>query len=509
MWGSKMKSTSLTLFLDGLQDFISINEDDLSALLVDAIQNQEDLLFLKLGILYYEQNKLYMAIFCLQNGQNSILHDGYQVYKQWMLQSIAQKLGVLFETVIASPNLVGMYYFQKFKVEQTTQIIKKPESMDYYLYDYRDDDLEIIYYRNKQDAMVSMTLIKAQGEALLIDCGSYVNEDGRECQIEDLEAFLTSNGVNKEMVVGFVLTHAHLDHYGSINRLLHYFDYRMKLYTTPLTIRLLEISNGSIHLNRFYPFPYGKTLRIGHFKGIFHPAGHIPGALSLELESNNRRLFFTGDYSLHKTYGNEVVDFNKINTIDTLVLETTYGNKKEQLIPLDEKKKILKQILMGSMGERKTLFFPALAVGRTQDILVLLDSFNIKCRVLVCGFAVQVTDFYRKELELNFEFIDLDYQAQFNKELISNYDVIIASSGMLEVGSTSHQMARNMMRDDRFIVVQTGYIPQTNRLLKELKRNNGFVEISLSAHAQYEDLIETINQLKPKVVVQIHGEGIK
>ena len=35
-----------------------------------------------------------------------------------------------------------------------------------------------------------------------------------------------------------------------------------------------------------------------------------------------------------------------------------------------------------------------------------------------------------------------------------------------------------------------------------------FFEIGISAHATYNQLIYTVNQIKPKVLVQVHGEGI-
>ena len=39
--------------------------------------------------------------------------------------------------------------------------------------------------------------------------------------------------------------------------------------------------------------------------------------------------------------------------------------------------------------------------------------------------------------------------------------------------------------------------------------NINFIDISLSSHAQYQELIKTVNTIKPKNLITVHGNGIK
>ena len=82
----------------------------------------------------------------------------------------------------------------------------------------------------------------------------------------------------------------------------------------------------------------------------------------------------------------------------------------------------------------------------------------------------------------------------------------------MKPGSTSSKYITELMNRENVCVMKTGYIYDSEYLLQSVQRRKEgqlhYVELSLSAHAGYEDLIHTIESLSPDHVIYVHGAGI-
>ena len=69
------------------------------------------------------------------------------------------------------------------------------------------------------------------------------------------------------------------------------------------------------------------------------------------------------------------------------------------------------------------------------------------------------------------------------------------------------------MKDKNIVtVLNCGYIDKyiyDTRIKSHDGININLIDISLSTHATYEDLIKMVNITKPKNLIQVHGSGIK
>ena len=106
----------------------------------------------------------------------------------------------------------------------------------------------------------------------------------------------------------------------------------------------------------------------------FHHAGHVAGATSVEFQSAKERIFFTGDLLFN---GQRTLDGAEIpnEKFDVLITETTRGGT-----PRDPSRQRESEIVSLLEEIRKTLsrngsvLIPVFALGRMQEMLVLLDE---------------------------------------------------------------------------------------------------------------------------------------
>ena len=84
---------------------------------------------------------------------------------------------------------------------------------------------------------------------------------------------------------------------------------------------------------------------------------------------------------------------------------------------------------------------------------------------------------------------------------------------MLNEGSVSEKYYNIALKDKNIVtVLKCGYIDKD---IYDTKINPydgikiNIIDISLSAHATYEDLLKMVNITKPKNLIQVHGSGIK
>ncbi|MEM7515721.1 MAG: MBL fold metallo-hydrolase, partial [Planctomycetota bacterium] len=274
----------------------------------------------------------------------------------------------------------------------------------------------------------------------------------------------------------------------------------------------------------------------------FRTAGHIIGSGMIEAEileeEKPLRCLFSGDVGRYDAP--LVPDPHEPDPCDVLVVESTYGDRTHPEVSIQDQ---LKECLESIVERNGQMLVPAFAVGRSQQLVVLLDEVmkaNPKLAVpihLDSPMAVDTTKIYGKYAEESgLEEVDLRsgrspiygdnvYLHKKRDESMRLNDlrgprVIISSSGMMTGGRVLHHLKR-LVTDSRNLIVLAGYQAPGTRGWR-LQRGEETVRIhgrdidvgarlskisGLSAHADSDQLVRWLKDLPaPKRTFIVHGD---
>lgn len=310
-----------------------------------------------------------------------------------------------------------------------------------------------------------------------------------------------------------VVSHAHIDHSGSIPRLVAA-GYARPIYATPATVdlaRILLLDSAEIH-ERDAEYVNKKHARRGeprveplytvqeaeeaaqHFrKLVYHErreivpgvnvtlydAGHILGSAQVLYEVDGKRILFTGD--LGQPDLPVVRDPECVPDPDVIISESTYGGRVHP--PLEEAKERLRKILQDACDREAKIVVPAFSVGRTQALVFVMHQLMDEGRLpqmpiwIDSPLSLEATGVFRKHPECfdeetrgyleqdkdPFGFFRLRYVKTVEESKALN-DVkgpcmIIAASGMCEGGRVVHHL-KKIVPDANNLVLITGFQAQ-------------------------------------------------
>lgn len=301
-------------------------------------------------------------------------------------------------------------------------------------------------------------------------------------------------------------------------------------------------------LDQFRIVEYNTEHQISEeFKVLFTDAGHIIGssAVHLSIQENEKttRLTFSGDVG---RYGDLILKSpEKFPQADYILLESTYGDSLHvDTVPAaDLLKEIIHQTCILRGGK---VIIPAFSVGRTQELLYSLNlleekgilpdvkyyvdsPLSIKATNVVKShpenFNAHVQEIMKHDADpFLFKKLSFIQDTDASKALNNNPEpcVIISASGMAEAGRVKHHIKSNI-GDEKNTILMVGYC-EPNSLGGRLMAGNQVVSIfgekyqvkaevrsirSMSAHGDYEDLLQFISCQDPskvKKVFLVHGE---
>jgi len=424
----------------------------------------------------------------------------------------------------------------------------------------------------------SMHLVEAGGKRILLDCGLF---QGRRKDADRINRNLPFPGSSIDAVV---LSHAHIDHSGNLPTLVRN-GFSGPIYTTPATADLCNwmlkdtahiqekdaeflnkrrdkrksagLDNGIAEplyttedaertLPLFHPVPYhSPQLLADQVNYVPYDAGHILGSSFVvlhEARADQRvSLLFSGD--LGRPNLPIIRDPESPPAADYLILESTYGGRLHKSVSHVINK--LESVVTRTAARGGRIIVPAFAVGRTQQLVLLLHQLANEKRIpnipiyVDSPLAINVTDVHRNHPECfdeearkylldgedPFGFRRLQYirDSADSKKLndLRVPFVVISASWMAEQGRILHHL-RNSIEDPRNTVLITGFqAPDTlgRKLVEKWPEVRIFgepmrvrAEVSsldeLSGHADQHELIEWIRPLAPSLrrVFLVHGE---
>ncbi|MFA5452302.1 MAG: MBL fold metallo-hydrolase [Candidatus Methanomethylophilaceae archaeon] len=332
-----------------------------------------------------------------------------------------------------------------------------------------------------------------------------------------------------------LLTHCHLDHCGMVPAICG--RDKCELFTTPLSAEVGEImmydslkiakaenyplpyTNGDIErtMKNVVPITFGDTIELGKIEVTMHSAGHIPGAAMFQFGVDTTTIY-SGD--IH-TVRQRLVDGAKPVDCHNLFIEGTYGGRVHP-----DRKTVEKEFLdkIAEVVDRGgTVLIPSFAIGRTQEIMILLR--NLGYEMWIDGMGRSVTRLYLDYPEYLADAKALKTaKRKFNEVRNANMrkdagraEVIVTTGGMLDGGPVLGYLKR-LKDDPRNAVLLVGYQAEdTNgRLLMDsgcvmvegemIKINCEIQKFDFSAHADHPQLIQFIRDCNPENIIIMHSE---
>ncbi|MNX93887.1 Ribonuclease [compost metagenome] len=268
-------------------------------------------------------------------------------------------------------------------------------------------------------------------------------------------------------------------------------------------------------------------------------------AVHLRINENDEetRITFSGDVG---RYGDLLLKSPQtFPQADYIILESTYGDSLH--VDVEAIETLLLKIITQTCLEKKgKIVIPAFSVGRTQELLYALNSLELKGQLpnipyyVDSPLSMEATQVLKDHPEVYnngvkevmkvdrdiFDFKGLRFIESVEESKALNDDpqpcVIISSSGMAEGGRVRHHI-KNNISNHKNTILMVGYASPgslAGRLIGGQKRvwlfgqdYDVIAEVrsikSMSAHGDYEDLLQFLTGQDPTKVRQlflVHGE---
>ena len=415
----------------------------------------------------------------------------------------------------------------------------------------------------------SCYLVRVNGRFLFLDCGQFQGRPETEkLNLEPLP-------LDPDEIDAVVLSHAHIDHSGRLPLLkkqgwsgpihthigtralcavllrdsgyLHEKDAEWENRKRarkglPPVEPLYTQADGEAVLENFVTLDYGEKREI--LPGIhvrLRNAGHILGAASVELwlDDGRRRtkLVFSGDLGYRDAPIMHPAE--TIERADLVLLESTYGDRQHRAFESTIEE--LRSVFEAARTKPGNVIIPAFAVGRTQDLLHLInehfDDWGIgNYRIFLDSpLAIAATEAYAEHTELHrsrifspgakapiLDRLTISRSSEDSMAInrIESGAIIIAGSGMCNGGRVLHHLKHNIWRPNCHVVIVgfQAYGTLGRKLVdgadqirlwgEEIKVNAAIHTVGgLSAHGDQVDLMDWYGAFtnRPEVCL-VHGE---
>ncbi|MFA5878236.1 MAG: MBL fold metallo-hydrolase [Candidatus Staskawiczbacteria bacterium] len=373
--------------------------------------------------------------------------------------------------------------------------------------------MKITFFGAAQNVTGSKHLIQSQGYSLLLDCGLYQGKRK------------VSNELNKNLpfesstINAVILSHAHLDHCGTLPILIKN-GFERKIYCTGATAGIAKYimedcaqlqENDAIYVNKHLkkrdePISpiYTKedvAETISHFEEVpyfnlsnqwtqlnenirfkFYEAGHVLGSaitlLEIKEDGITKTLAFSGD--LGREYLPILRPPEEIKEdMQTLILECTYGARLHR--PMADLTGNLGEIIAEAINKKSKVIIPAFSLERTQELVYILHKLIDEKTIASIPIYIDspLADKITQVFKENTEYFDEEFWKDFGSRNESPFDakniiytrsteeskelnnvpgpfIVIAGSGMAEGGRVLHHLKNNISNPNNIVLI-TGY----------------------------------------------------
>ncbi len=283
-----------------------------------------------------------------------------------------------------------------------------------------------------------------------------------------------------------------------------------------------------------YPDPENEPLTF-----TFHDAGHILGSVGTALHHRERTIFYTGDVNFTDQTLMRAAEFPR-EKIDVLMIETTRGAQPEREgFTREGEVERLAEAISQTFAKGGAVLMPVFAMGKTQELLAQLHYLQKSRRlpespIYIGGLGRSFCEIYdrlagrtrRKYPKLGLlddiapQVMDGRRAREFSPK---KGHIYLISSGMMTENTLSNLFAQEFLAHERHSIYFVGYCDPGSPagLLRATKPGDSVTLNSaygpqpvrcpvdyfdFTAHAQREDLLRYILDVRPRVCVLVHGD---
>jgi len=413
----------------------------------------------------------------------------------------------------------------------------------------------------------SCFIVLTSESKIILDCGINPGENPGLSAYPRIDWF----NFNLDEIDAVVISHAHIDHQGFLPALFKY-GYKGPVYCTEPTLPLMALlQHDSVKIAKnngtYLPYesrdvnevikhcitlPYGKPTDISPDITItLNNAGHIMGSATVHLNiSGVHNILYSGDYKYART---QLLDsaVSIYPRVETLITESTYGNSTDVMPDQSTVYRTFTESLNQTLLAGGKVLIPVPAVGRAQEIMLVLDKEMregrlIEAPIFIEGMISEASAIHmsyahylgydvRKSVSQGVNPFQSEYFTAVNgygrrDEVLNdeNPSVIMATSGMLEGGPSVEyfkEIAQNKLNKIVFVSYQIngtlgrrvidGRISEASMLDEKGKLKVIPVRCStqkidgFSGHSDFSQILNFISKVRPKRVLVNHGEKSK
>jgi len=284
-----------------------------------------------------------------------------------------------------------------------------------------------------------------------------------------------------------------------------------------------------------YPDPDNEPLTFD-----FHDAGHILGSVGTAIRHRGRTIFYAGDINFTDQTLMRGAEFPR-KDIDVLIIETTRGAQpRPEHFSREDTVERLATAIEQTFAQGGAVLMPVFAMGKTQELLAQLHFLQKMRRlpqtpIYIGGLGRAFCDIYdRLAARTRRKYPKLQLLDDIQPQVMDGRrardfspkkgHIYLISSGMMTENTLSNIFAQEFLAHDRHSIFFVGYCDPDSPAgrLRATKRGDSVVlnaahgeqpvrcrveHFDFTAHAQREDLLAYILEVKPRVCVLVHGDS--
>ena len=278
-----------------------------------------------------------------------------------------------------------------------------------------------------------------------------------------------------EPVARAIVTHGHADHARAGHG---------QVFATPETLAIMRARYGEDHAAREHPLAYGETVEIGDVSLSLHPAGHILGSAQAKLTHGGSSIVFSGDYK--RRPDPTCVPFEPV-ACDVFVTEATFALPVFRHPPIEgEVAKLLSSLQQ--FPERCHLV-GVYALGKCQRLMMALRAAGYDAPVYLHGAMVRLCELYQAYVPLG----PWEVVTPENAKTLAGKIVLCPPSALQD------RWSRRL--PDALSAAASGWM----RIRARAKQKRVELPLVISDHADWDELLQTLNDVAAPEVWVTHG----
>lgn len=386
-----------------------------------------------------------------------------------------------------------------------------------------NESVKIIPLGGLEQIGMNITAFETEKSIIVVDCGlAFPGDDmlGVDLVIPDISYLLD----NKDKVKGFVITHGHEDHIGSLPYILQQLN--VPIYATKLTMAIIENKlreHNLINNVKRKVVTYGQYINLGDFRIEFIRTNHsIADSAALAIYTPAGIVVHTGDFKVDYTpvFGDtiDLARFGELGKKGVLALMCDSTNVLNPGFTESERTvgKTFDTIFEENAKSRIIVATFASNVDRVQQIINSAKKQNRK--VVIEGRSM--VNIVNTAIELGY--IQMPDHMLISPEEMKNYKdeqlVLITTGSQGEAMAALSRIAANMHRKisvmpGDVVIFSSRPIPGNEKsvakVINELSQKGAKVIIQdthVSGHACQEEIKLIYSLVRPKFAVPVHGE---